>query len=304
MYNDGKAICIGNTIAVGSLISNDGLATCVTNRRDKYLLLFNNRFNDMCEKSVDVNATENNCVSNIIVKSKDSFVSSVEIKNIIYKKPIESEVMVIDANAPVSLLTSSVIVVDGDNVSRSFKNFGLDKNRVKSMQVVVSCGDEKINNYDFGISFVREKPSKTNISTLPKYKSVPVGDSFRNNKINFKEIFTSVMDGRSTEINIIVNNIATVYVEDNKPPTPTLPNNSSLKSFTIVVQKYCYLEYLLKFEGVEITGIVGLPQGISFYDDRLKGTAKTSGDFNITIYLNDGTAVQGIIKVPEVPRQL
>ncbi|NMM62373.1 hypothetical protein HBE96_06660 [Clostridium sp. P21] len=79
---------------------------------------------------------------------------------------------------------------------------------------------------------------------------------------------------------------------------------NEMKDFKIVAQKYSYIEYDMDFEENTIKNIEGLPQGMIFDKNCLKGTPMISGNFLISIQLNNGTIISGLIIVPQLPRQL
>lgn len=297
MFNDGQAICLGSSVSTGSFLVEDGIAISSKSFRDDYIFFLD----DVGVKVSNEFDTRKTLINSEFVYVQADYTHKVEICN----KP-EAQVKVTHINTPISFLTASVLVVGDSSDDRCILNYlSLNDKYVSGGKVEVNYVSSSFEVADSGICIVRKEIFKESIlSTNFIEKKVVVSNASEENKINFNQAITSVVDGRPSEVVVPVNTIVKVYVEDNKPPTPTVPNNSSLKSFTIVVQKYCYIEYLLRFEGLDVVSIIGLPQGIQFYDGYLKGTALVSGDFNVFIYLNDGTAVQGFIKVPEVPRQL
>jgi len=89
-----------------------------------------------------------------------------------------------------------------------------------------------------------------------------------------------------------------------EPENKDLDYQMRIKDFSIVAQKYSYIEYYIGFNKNTIKNVTGLPQGMVFNKDCLKGTPMISGDHLITIELDSKTIIRGILKVPRLPRQL
>jgi hypothetical protein len=99
----------------------------------------------------------------------------------------------------------------------------------------------------------------------------------------------------------------TAIVEDYKPPNIgviAFSGGGGLKGFRLVVQKNSYFEHYLGFNSGSVVDVTGLPPGMICEKGFLKGSPTISGNFIVSIKMDDATALSGLLIVTQVPRQL
>lgn len=96
-----------------------------------------------------------------------------------------------------------------------------------------------------------------------------------------------------------------INVENYRPPIfSNTGSNSGMKNIRIVVQKGSFVEINIDFENAIVKEIQGLPKGLIFEKKYLKGSPILSGKYPITLALDNGFNLEGLIVVPELPRRL
>jgi hypothetical protein len=97
-------------------------------------------------------------------------------------------------------------------------------------------------------------------------------------------------------------------VEDDNPPSGISGSSSSgtsMKSLKLTIQKNSYIEHLFSFgNNIFIKDISGLPSGIIFAKNYLKGSPTISGKYSILIKLSDNSSIPGTIIVTQMHRKL
>lgn len=124
-------------------------------------------------------------------------------------------------------------------------------------------------------------------------------------KIKVKTGSTIVNDNRVNKIIGLVVEPVTTSVSDYRPP---MAGNGSggngLDFIRISAQKNAYVELLLNFTDNKIIDILGLPEGLYMEHSVIKGTSKISGNFPLSIILDNNSILKALLIVPELPRIL
>lgn len=98
-----------------------------------------------------------------------------------------------------------------------------------------------------------------------------------------------------------------INVENYRPPTfGNTGSGSAMRDFKIVAQKQSFVEVVLNFEDANVLDVIGLPDGM-VYDNVLKmikGSPILSGKYPITLELDNGYKLEGLVVVPQLPRQM
>jgi hypothetical protein len=96
-----------------------------------------------------------------------------------------------------------------------------------------------------------------------------------------------------------------VNVQDYRPPNiGGGAIGGGLKNMILTAQKNAFFEILLSFQDRTVREVTGLPNGLVFELGRIKGVPIYSGQYPITIKLDNGSTVAGIINVSHLPREL
>ena len=162
---------------------------------------------------------------------------------------------------------------------------------VEGIKVCYSQEDME-NQLEFSNTF---KSANVRVSSLPDYR-------YLHNEAVTYVVNGVPMDGYGgTSIAPI-----TMTVENYRPPTfGNTGSGSTMKDIRIVAQKQSFVEIVLNFENAVVLNVQGLPDGMVFDKDlkMLKGSPTISGKYPITIELDNGFNLEGLIIVPELPRR-
>lgn len=79
-----------------------------------------------------------------------------------------------------------------------------------------------------------------------------------------------------------------------------------LKNLVFTVQQMAFFEFKFRFVNNPVKEIFNLPTGLVFdeVDQKITGTPTQSGRYAITVTLEDGATVSGIIEVPKLRREI
>lgn len=164
---------------------------------------------------------------------------------------------------------------------------------VKTTHKIRFCGDLRVAN-----------PKKLTYYGVEKSVIVHDIDEGRTNVFNnFVLVENGVANSKASST--IIQPVS-VNVEDYKPPTTggATSSGEGLKGFRIVFQKFSYYEQSLSFTDCSVKDILGLPLGMVFENGYLKGSPLVSGDFPITLKLDNNTSLSGLMVVTPLPREL
>ena len=135
-----------------------------------------------------------------------------------------------------------------------------------------------------------------------------VDDKDFSNKFIINELFTVVVSNEITEniLNDANFKPISILVDSDRPLINSTGSsgNVGLKNFKITTQKDNYFEFILNITNASVIGITGLPIGIEYYKGALRGSPKISGNYYITVLLNDNSTIEGTIIVSELPRKI
>lgn len=142
-----------------------------------------------------------------------------------------------------------------------------------------------------------------------KEKRMYVHEKNIDSVFNFNELSITVVDDNHSNIQLFSNSInsVSVLVESERPPSGIAGSagtgNGGLNNIQLIIQKNNYFECKLDITNTTVTDIIGLPPGIVFNDDKLRGSATVSGKYYITIRLEDGSGIEGSIEVLQLQRK-
>jgi hypothetical protein len=96
-----------------------------------------------------------------------------------------------------------------------------------------------------------------------------------------------------------------VSVEDYKPPViGQTGSGSGVNSVKYVFQKFSFAEVYISFDDCKVLTVQGLPEGMYVENSFVKGSPTVSGTYPIQFKLDNSRILEGLIIVPNVPRQL
>lgn len=145
------------------------------------------------------------------------------------------------------------------------------------------------------------------------YKEVPkiivVNENRKSLKRNIitRETNIYVTDSSyNRKINPIVKTEPALIIVNGKEQDDCNQTEENIKGFNFVVQKRTYVEISLDFlkKDTMIDNISGLPEGLFFENNKIKGVSLKSGDYKIDINMNDGSSVECNLSVPSLIRLL
>jgi hypothetical protein len=198
-------------------------------------------------------------------------------------------------------------VLSNDNKGNYIAQFlALDPSKAKPLQVTVVQYEQKIifTQPKIHTGF---KPSNIKVTNQRKGLVVKVSKmSYR--ALNLQPLNVLVQKGTRPLISLPVLNMPTLHVAVEGYKNPLNASTSSgngLNSFVIEMQPQSYYKFALTFnQGVVITDITGLPQGMFVEKQYLKGSPKINGEFTVSVKLSDGSTLSGMLIVTPIPRQL
>lgn len=174
---------------------------------------------------------------------------------------------------------------------------------------------------------------KINISQSIQKTNVSFLDILKNNShINIQHLKTNMIAREmyiKEHINLLQNNIIAkefpIYVKDNTYKYKINPMvkldiatilidgkfqdnkvEGNIKGINFIIQKGTYVEIELDFLKDEtfIENVSGLPDGLIFVDDKIKGTPINSGDYKLNISMSDDSNIECTLNIPPLIRLL
>lgn len=98
-------------------------------------------------------------------------------------------------------------------------------------------------------------------------------------------------------------NIIEINVESEEQDGTGGLGGSSLSGYNLQINQSQYVELELKFaDSVKIVEVVGLPTGIKFKNNKLKGSASKGGNYSLIYQLGDGGTIIGSLNVSKLNR--
>ncbi len=124
----------------------------------------------------------------------------------------------------------------------------------------------------------------------------------------YNEAFINVMDKENQSgLGTTPIKPVSIVVENYRPPSfDNVGSGTSMRDMRIVAQKQSFIELILNFEEASVIDVQGLPEGLLFDENykMIKGSPSISGNYAITMELDNGFNIEGIIVVPDLPRNL
>lgn len=154
-------------------------------------------------------------------------------------------------------------------------------------------------------SYLVRENKKSEIFQFLNPLTVQVKDD--NDNFIFDSAFVMVNDDTNTVgfFNDAKLSTTSVLIEDSRPLNiGGQPIGGGLKSIVIVAQKMSFFEMALSFTEGRVVNVSALPMGMYYEQGKIKGSPMASGYYPITIHLDTGSMIEGVITVPHVPRQL
>lgn len=300
MPMDGTAISLG-MVGTSKVINIEGSAVSMAGARSTLVIPI---------RSFDGEPISNN--SMLVTSLSGNNVISYKPADVLVTLPKKTKALpsfigkTVTSNDSVDIVLRSKTVQVSDISDTSKKILGLlslypFNIKDKGAFVADQC-QYKINIFDPRIKISAASPKKPPLTISGNAKvtveDMPTGRIVINPAITFVEKRVQKANNSTILKPVSIN------VDDYRPPTGGATTGAGgLKLIKISAQMYSYFEHSLYFNEGNVISITGLPQGVFCESGTIKGSPTVSGNYPITIKLDNKVSIPGILKVPQLQRQ-